>query len=747
MLPRMKPAVLALCLAGVMAPAFAGLTGLKVLSQPGEPFEAEIAVVDEELDSGTTVTLADRNRYPQLGVYSAGSAGLRFLLQKNARGDAVIRVRGPAQFDESLLRFAVDVSWSSGRLVREYQFDPRRGATHQRPEPAAPEEGKTKKHAVMPDPGMRGPAMALGEVHVESALGEPLQAKIELLGQNLHKGALSVHLDPDPALGGAALGKVETVWLRRGARAATLLVKTKRPVNELMLGFDLSVQHGGQKVQRRYSMLLDPASSHQQAAPAVAAKGVKAARAKPEIAAQEPVLKKEHAAPQVDAPVSRVPKASGATAPAKVKVKVMLKRYQVREGDTLSSLLDRLHKAPDAAKAMRWMVDNNPEAFINDDANHMKSGATLRFPASWGSLSKRSREAEAAAQAIPVAEVTTLAGVASPVAQVAPIAQASAAPAKPASTPAPVPAPAAVSAESELPDAAPQAEATVQPVSSDTLTQKVQEAQLRARLAEQERQLQRVDETARRLERQLQRLASGEAVSVEEGSTLLERLGDSKTVGGLAALGGLAGLMVLINLRRRRHDGESPLPDSIMNLGAAPFITTAPTMMQHSQLSPLTDLMPQRSGALETSAVDRLAEAEVYLSYGRHDLAMESLYIGIAEAPQRADLRLKLLQMLAQLKDQPAFLREAQAVRDVFGDAHPIWPNVLTLAAAAWPDLPVQAETNPGHASADEPTVIEFDPAPLPTLKSATVLVHHAGAQAAAQDDFGGPSTLMPGHA
>ncbi|ERP95213.1 hypothetical protein Q666_00500 [Marinobacter sp. ES-1] len=70
------------------------------------------------------------------------------------------------------------------------------------------------------------------------------------------------------------------------------------------------------------------------------------------------------------------------------------------------------------------------------------------------------------------------------------------------------------------------------------------------------------------------------------------------------------------------------------------------------------DLGTAAAAASQDETSDVLAEAETYMAYGRNDQAIEVLETAISREPSRADLRLKLLSVYADNQDRDAFERQ-----------------------------------------------------------------------------------------
>lgn len=124
---RMRAAVVAVMSGLAMTPWYAGAAGLgriTVLSNLGQPLRAEVEVsaTREEL-AGMTARLAPHEAFRQASVDFAGSLlDLRFALDKRPNGNSVIRISSVKPINEPFLDFLVELNWSAGRMVREYTF-------------------------------------------------------------------------------------------------------------------------------------------------------------------------------------------------------------------------------------------------------------------------------------------------------------------------------------------------------------------------------------------------------------------------------------------------------------------------------------------------------------------------------------------------------------------------------------------------------------------------------------------------
>lgn len=87
--------------------------------------------------------------------------------------------------------------------------------------------------------------------------------------------------------------------------------------------------------------------------------------------------------------------------------------------------------------------------------------------------------------------------------------------------------------------------------------------------------------------------------------------------------------------------------------------------------------------------VDPVAEAEVYLAYGRDRQAEEILREAMRAAPERLDVPAKLLEIYARRGDVEAFLPVAQRVHEATEGAIEPWPQVQALGRALAPQHPL----------------------------------------------------------
>ncbi len=101
----------------------AGLGKLTLGSSLGQPFKAEIELVSvaEDEMSSLTARVAPPEAFRQAGViYAPYHSSLNVSVETRVNGQPYIRVTSPQTVDEPFVNLLIELSWSSGRLLREY---------------------------------------------------------------------------------------------------------------------------------------------------------------------------------------------------------------------------------------------------------------------------------------------------------------------------------------------------------------------------------------------------------------------------------------------------------------------------------------------------------------------------------------------------------------------------------------------------------------------------------------------------
>lgn len=142
--------------------------------------------------------------------------------------------------------------------------------------------------------------------------------------------------------------------------------------------------------------------------------------------------------------------------------------------------------------------------------------------------------------------------------------------------------------------------------------------------------------------------------------------------GGLAAL--VLGGVGFAALRRRRAQAQDDDADMM-----------APTFGGGTETAAAA-AAPAVSEAAQADDVDPVAEAEVYIAYGRDGQAEEILKEAMSRDPTREDVQVKLAEVYAARKDAAAFGAVASSLHALTGGIGDGWAKVAGLGYALDPD-------------------------------------------------------------
>ena len=239
--------------------------------------------------------------------------------------------------------------------------------------------------------GSNAYALGFGKIHVKSALGQPLDAEVELTeaqAANLKAGMASAQVYQDKGLDYNPTVKSVRSSLRRGANGRMVLhLSSDRPINDPFLDVVLQANDGSSNVIRDFSILLDPPVKAK--APVTIVAPVTSGKANAS-QANRIVLPQQDGAMQDTA---------GETAEKRTTTRAKKRTGQVRSGSV------RVHSGETAGRiAMAYrpahvsldqmllaLLKANSHAFINGNVNHLKAGVVLKMP-----TAQQARETSAA---------------------------------------------------------------------------------------------------------------------------------------------------------------------------------------------------------------------------------------------------------------------------------------------------------------------------------------------------------------
>ena len=230
-------------------------------------------------------------------------------------------------------------------------------------------------------------ALALGRMTVKSPLGEPLRAEVEVLEISKEEAdSLKVGLAPIEAFRAAgmdlnaALAGVQIALQRRPDGRAYLTLVGNRPVGEPFMDMILEANWASGRIVRDYTLLFDPPNLRPAAPAPLAAAVTPAAPAGPVREAPAARPSPAPAAPAASAPAPVAAQAP-ASAPVPAREVVESSRVRVKSGDTAGRIAaDNLPASVSLDQMLVAMLRSNPKAFIQGNVNRVKAGAVLELP-------------------------------------------------------------------------------------------------------------------------------------------------------------------------------------------------------------------------------------------------------------------------------------------------------------------------------------------------------------------------------
>ncbi len=539
-------------------------------------------------------------------------------------------------------------------------------------------------------------ALGMGDITLHSALNQPLNAEIELVETaGLAAEDIVAKLASPEAFARAGVDRqfffndLRFTPVIQGNRGVIRVVSSK-PVTEPYLQFLVQLIRPNGDLQHEYTLLLDPATSP----PGRAA-----------------VSGRSRDAASQDAPQSRMPVAPPTASQGK--------RYVVASGDTLNSIARRVQGSGSNGSVSR-LADGikalNPQAFGNGDGTTLQIGQSLALPD---------------AAVLPVAS-----------------------PAPATGAPASAATPAAAASQGAR-------QVTASAIENQALNQTV--ADLRLQLQSMQEQMEGRDKQISALQTALAERESAVPQPVQPAATpetavaaavvaapltptpvapppAVEPEGDSiltspLLLGAVAILLLLIGLAISVRRNRQKEHRAGPVSSdpALIKPAQTPVIPVYEVPVAPRASKPLSAPVAPRPAASRTAGgtPDALDGVSIYIAYGRYAEAMGILREALIKQPERADIRLKMLELLGEQNDSAGFAQQerdalengvpAQQVQDLRSRYPKLSPANQTpvdapvMAAALIPPVTVALASSVAEAEAaqlDESAAAALNPEP-----------------------------------
>lgn len=683
---RMRAAAVAVASCMSFIPGLAeaaGLGKITVLSGLGQPLRAEVELnANKEELSGMTVRLAPRDSFQQAGVeYASQLLDLRFTLDKRASGTPVIRVSSAKPINEPFLDFLVELNWPAGRLVREYTFllDPPEVAAKANSRVLSVVEGK-------PVASARGGAAESGATEAAApVVAEPRSRKTPAKAEAKPKAA-DVAAEKTEAAGtrqvkaGETLGRIAAETQYEGVSLEQMLVGLYRANSDAFVGGNLNRMKAG-------AILTVPDKEEVAAVSQTEAKKIYQAQA-----ADWNAYRRKLAAAAAQGPAKEDAGSQTAGGRISAKVEEKVTPAEAQKDQVKVSKTDAGAK-PAAVGAGKAGIDENQVAkekaikeaqeriaLLEKNVNDLQKLVEMKNQ-SLAELQKQAAAKKVEDQKAPVTKPAEPAVAAVPPKPVEPPKPAEAV--KPVEPPKPVEA--AKPVEPAKPAEPPKTAEPPKPEAEAVKPAEPPKAEEPPKVAEPAKPVEPPKPPA-------PKKPVLPPPEPEEPSLVDELLEDP-----LPLVGGAAGLLALLGgfffyKRRRAQSAEMSqiIPDPSVVGPNSVFQATVGQSVDTGNTTPQsTDFSQTGPGAIDTDEVDPVAEADVYMAYGRDAQAEEILLEALQKDPQRTAIHVKLLEIYAGRKSLKQFETLASELYAQTGGVGAEWDKVAAMGVKLDPANPL----------------------------------------------------------
>lgn len=531
-------------------------------------------------------------------------------------------------------------------------------------------------------------AVVLGPVNVQSRLGQPLVAEVQLLDADTDslKAVLAspaLHQQHDVRSPQHVLGRVDVQVVRKRSGQRVLRVTSERPVREPIVEMLLQAEDRRGHIVRQMSLLLDPPVGGVDGTAPANTGPVSVTAAEP---APAPAVARKAAAKSRRATASATKKAS-------TPKRSSAPRHDVAAAKPAKVAPVQARSTPDAATPPTASMSESVVASANPagtapEATATSAPAVTPPPESGRDPATESIKADTAAETPTETAATTQS-----------------------------PAGEAGSESAGAPDAG--------RTSTDVATATSEVANAAPESTPSDSQPERTGAASGTMDANATTLASrADAAPAPAASSAGTGNGYLKAGSGLA----LAGALLALLLYRRRQRGDAvpePAGSERAPLTGDPMVfgTTRSGLPQPAVLG-------QASGARSASwrtrgnsnyfnpsalqiqeEVDPLAEADVYITYGRADHARAILEEAVHNHPERPALHLKLMSLDLNQRDAIAFKERARTLAMLTGQRGPEWHAACLMGQQLLPEDSLFHESGPADLPQADPPAHLAEPA------------------------------------
>lgn len=237
--------------------------------------------------------------------------------------------------------------------------------------------------------GSNAAALSLGRITVQSALGEPLRAEIDVPDINTEEAASlkTVAASPDAfrAAGmeyNPAMSGLQATLQRRTDGRAYIRLSSVRAINDPFVDMILEARWASGRIVRDYTMLFDPPSLRQAAPAAPSPAQIPASSSASRTASPTAVPAAAPALAAARPAEPRMRSAQTATPAAMAKVpSTGAGQVRVKPGDTASKIAAATKPANVSLDQMLVaLLRANPAAFMGDNVSRIKAGSVMNVP-------------------------------------------------------------------------------------------------------------------------------------------------------------------------------------------------------------------------------------------------------------------------------------------------------------------------------------------------------------------------------